>query len=511
MKLAINLLVVMAIASVIGTVLQQNQPFADYRDQFGPFWFEVLRALSMFDMYHSWWFLGILIFLVISVTTCLWRNTPRMIRDMRRHRVVIADKSLKNHHFRQVYRTAESREGLLDLAQSTLSGRGWHFQREDAGEATYLLAQKGRLNRVGYIFTHLAILVICFGGLLGGNIPLQLKVLTGQIEPQDEMNWEDNTAFRGSISIPEGDSVQYLYLPFGDSYLVQKLPFEVRCDAFDIEFWETGAPKSFKSDLVILEDGKEVKRQTIEVNKPLTYRGVTIYQSSFGDSGSIIRFKAYRVDGSEDLLEAQVHGRIMDDKSGWSIEVTDFRQYNVQNFSDNPVAPEFQDVGPSVEFVLRDGQGAWKYRIYQNYQNLIERWDDANRQWSFVNLATNPEFMRAYPAPFLLSIDHWEQKRYTGLQMTRDPGVWLVWVGSALLVFGMGVMFYMPHRLVRIVVRPSEEAGEHEVYLVGTTQKNVIDFAQQFYVLGQRLTEALGKPVEEGHPMELLKGRAHQA
>ena len=83
MNLAITLLVAVAIAAVIGTVLQQNLPYPDYVLKFGPFWFEIFKTLDLYDVYSSSWFLIILTFLVVSTSVCLYRNTPRMIKDMK--------------------------------------------------------------------------------------------------------------------------------------------------------------------------------------------------------------------------------------------------------------------------------------------------------------------------------------------------------------------------------------------------------------------------------------------
>ncbi|MBU2851711.1 cytochrome c biogenesis protein ResB, partial [Acidithiobacillus ferrivorans] len=47
MRLAVSLLVLLAIASVIGTVLNQQQPYEDYALKFGPFWFDVFRDLGL--------------------------------------------------------------------------------------------------------------------------------------------------------------------------------------------------------------------------------------------------------------------------------------------------------------------------------------------------------------------------------------------------------------------------------------------------------------------------------
>ncbi|HEB94755.1 MAG TPA: cytochrome c biogenesis protein ResB, partial [Gammaproteobacteria bacterium] len=101
MNLAITLLVAIAIASVVGTVLQQNQPYQDYIIKFGPFWFEVFNTLGLYDVYGAGWFLAILAFLVLSTSVCIWRNTPNMLREMRNFHLNIRYKSLKAFHHKR--------------------------------------------------------------------------------------------------------------------------------------------------------------------------------------------------------------------------------------------------------------------------------------------------------------------------------------------------------------------------------------------------------------------------
>jgi cytochrome c biogenesis protein len=81
-RLAVSLLVLLAIASVIGTVLNQQQPYEDYVLKFGSFWFAVFRDVGLYNVYRTNWYLAIVGFLVLSTSTCLIRNTPRMLREM---------------------------------------------------------------------------------------------------------------------------------------------------------------------------------------------------------------------------------------------------------------------------------------------------------------------------------------------------------------------------------------------------------------------------------------------
>ena len=98
MRFAISLLTVISIASVIGTVVSQNEPMPNYVNQFGPFWSEALAKFSVYSVYSAWWFLLIMAFLVASTSLCIVRNAPKMIRDMRSWRDNVRQQSLRNFH-----------------------------------------------------------------------------------------------------------------------------------------------------------------------------------------------------------------------------------------------------------------------------------------------------------------------------------------------------------------------------------------------------------------------------
>ena len=98
MRFAVSLLTVLAIASVVGTVLKQAEPYANYISQFGPFWFPVFEALGLYDVYHAAWFLAILSFLVLSTSLCIFRNGPAMLREMRNFREQATERSLQHIH-----------------------------------------------------------------------------------------------------------------------------------------------------------------------------------------------------------------------------------------------------------------------------------------------------------------------------------------------------------------------------------------------------------------------------
>src|SRR5690606_37614858 len=110
MRFAVSLLMFICVASIIGTVLQQNQVANSYMDQFGPFWFELFDKFAIWHVYNSWWFLLIMTFLVVSTSICLLRNAPKMVRDMRSFREYVRGSSLRAFHHRVEAQSPRSEE-----------------------------------------------------------------------------------------------------------------------------------------------------------------------------------------------------------------------------------------------------------------------------------------------------------------------------------------------------------------------------------------------------------------
>ena len=80
MNLAVTLLVMLSIASVIGTVLKQDETIQAYMLKFGPFWTEVFNSLGLFHVYGAAWFVLVLLFLLLSTSVCVVRNTPAFVK-----------------------------------------------------------------------------------------------------------------------------------------------------------------------------------------------------------------------------------------------------------------------------------------------------------------------------------------------------------------------------------------------------------------------------------------------
>ncbi|HQS98845.1 MAG: cytochrome C biogenesis protein [Hydrogenophilales bacterium 16-64-46] len=408
MRFAISLLSILAIASIIGTVLKQAEPYNNYVIQLGPYWFQVFEKLGLYDVYHAAWFLVILTFLVASVSVCIWRNAPNFAREMKSFREQVSEQSLAAFKHKHEAVTAHSPESLAAQAEAYLTGQGYAVKRVARDDGLLLAAKAGKWNRLGYFLAHAAIVLICIGGLMDGNLVFKAQQLLGmkKIETRDIPQSEvpaisrlspDNPSFRGSVQIPEGSSADVAFLNVADGYLVQDLPFTVALKQFRIEHYSTGQPKSFESDLEIFDrSGKKIREATIAVNHPLIHDGIAIYQASFADGGTKLSLRGWNLFASQAAtfeVDGVVHQNttLTSAAGDYTLEFTDFRPFNIENvggeidtgrdamavLGGSPVSDNkhLRNVGPSFQYKLRDARG--QAREYSNYMlpmQLDDRW-----------------------------------------------------------------------------------------------------------------------------------------
>ncbi|MFT0531947.1 cytochrome c biogenesis protein ResB [Castellaniella hirudinis] len=395
MRFAISLLMFICIASLIGTVLPQNQAANAYIDQFGPFWFAVFDPFSIWHIYNSPWFLLIMAFLVVSTTLCVIRNTPKMLRDMRTFREYVRGSSLKAFHHKVDVDSALSPDQAVDQIGALLRRQGFRYRVRVDGDSRMVAAKKGAANRLGYIFAHVAIVVICLGGLLDSELPVRLQtwlfdkqpimgnMLISEVPESGRLS-AHNPSFRANMLLPDGQQSSVGIIAAGQGVLLQPLPFSLRLKKFYVEYYDTGMPSDFRSDVVVtdLATGHAFE-QTIQVNEPLHYKGITVYQSSFDDGGSGLALKAWPLSGAsaQPLDLSGTVGReekLPASLGNLTVDYTGLRVINVENLGDpdpqpanlvrdvaavtgsavRPRSDNLHNVGPSVQYRLvgADGQ-----------------------------------------------------------------------------------------------------------------------------------------------------------
>jgi cytochrome c biogenesis protein len=250
MRFAISLLTVICIASVIGTVVKQHEPANNYVNQFGPFWAEVFESASLFTVYSAWWFLLILAFLVISTSLCIARNTPKIFADFKAYKENIREQSLKAFPNRAENGLDEAPEAAAHRMGQALLGSGWKvkLQSRDTpnGKGWMLAAKKGVANKLGYLAAHSAIVLVCIGGLLDGDLMVRAQVwfndktpfmgsgLIADVPAQHRLS-SSNPTFRGNLMVTEGAVAGTAILAQPQGVILQELPFSVELKKFIVE------------------------------------------------------------------------------------------------------------------------------------------------------------------------------------------------------------------------------------------------------------------------------------
>ncbi len=420
MRFAIALLTIICVASIIGTVLKQHEPIGNYINQFGPFWAALFRAARLDAIYSAWWFLLILLFLVISTSLCIARNTPHILKDLKTFKEDIRAQSLKAFGQRAAATLGEAPEAAAQRIGQLLAGGGWKVKLQHREGAGWMVAARaGGAHKLGYIAAHGAIVLICIGGLFDGDLVVRAQtwfngksVFTGggmiADVPAEHRLSPSNPTFRGNILVPEGGRSSVAILNQSDGVLLQELPFSIELKKFIVDYYSTGMPKLFASEVVLhdRETGAEVPAR-IEVNHPASYKGVEIYQSSFDDGGSTVKLKAVPMSAATKPfeLEGTIGGssEITNGSDKLTLEYVALRVINVENFGDEANGPMtsgadvrkvdlqhslesrlgaanktnkpkvLRNIGPSIGYKLRDAAG--QAREYQNYMVPVDTGD----------------------------------------------------------------------------------------------------------------------------------------
>lgn len=412
MRFAIALLTVICIASVIGTVLKQHEPLPNYVNQFGPFWADLFMAIRLNTVYSAWWFLLILAFLVVSTSLCIARNAPKILVDLRSYKENIRENALLAFPHRAEGTLPGAPEAEAQRVGQALVRAGWKVRLQQRGEGWMVAARAGSLNKIGYLAAHSAIVLVCLGGLLDGDLIVRAQMLWGGKEtykggglisqvPQQHRLASTNPTFRGNLLVAEGTQSSTAVLNQSDGILLQELPFTIELKKFVVEHYSTGMPKLFASDIVIhdRETGEAIPAR-VEVNHPVSHRGIEIYQSSFDDGGSSVTLKAVPLDGSGRSFEVQgtIGGatELTRGQGGeaqkMTLEYTGLRVMNVENLGGNGDGgvdvrkvdlrdvlgaankpggkKNLRNVGPSISYKLRDAAG--QAREFHNYMLPVD-------------------------------------------------------------------------------------------------------------------------------------------
>lgn len=396
------LLITLAVISIIGTIIPQGSPPPEYLQTISQNKLKLYQTLGFFDMYHSWWFILLLSLLCINLIACSIKRLPHIWQTITQPVLVMSDGLEKTLSSRTMFITNGDSSTLRDRIAAVLKAEFADPVITIDGGAFHLFAQKAPWSRLAVYAVHLSVLVIFIGAIIGSLF-----------------------GYKGYVNIIEGQTISNV-MSRTDKEI--DLGFALRCEQFSVAKYPNGAPKEFKSIITVLENGRPVPDYTnvrVIVNDPLTYKGITFYQSSYGNAGDYF-FTVSDVSGKEGAtfkVDRNSSVTLPDGSSMHIIEETD----DVSTF-----APALS--GPAVQVEIHDQRGgAEKVIVYANHPEL------------------NIQHAKEHSGGLVLQYKGSQKRMYTGLQVAKDPGVWVVWLGCLLMVVGIYVAFFMSHR--RIWVR----------------------------------------------------------
>lgn len=425
-QLALFLLFLLASTSIIGTVIPQNNVPQFYIDEYGPKTARFLQILDIPDMYNSWWFLFLLSLFALNLIICSLERIPQVIRTLRRDGLSVSKAQMEKQPVQATLTLSLSPSDAQLKINRLLRAKGWKIREAARGNGVQIFTEKGAWSRFGVYVVHTSILIILGGALLGSSAVAN-KILHN---PQ--------FAFKGSMMIPETEASDHL-LAFKTGRRID-LGFALRCDSFAIEFYDNGMPKTYRTQATILDQGKPVLSSAIQVNTPLTYKGITFYQSSYQPS----------------------------------------QDYTITIKKKDGQAEHTAVIPPASEKRWAEGQLSYGI-INRERQGEVTRrvkiWlNDQLGEPSVFWLDVNKEATIERPSgTYLLTV---RQRYATGLQVTKDPGVWLVYSGCFLMLAGLYCAFFQSHRRLYGLIEPNG-AGSR-ILLAGNTTKNKLGFDRYF-------------------------------
>lgn len=432
LKLTMFLLISLAVISIIGTVIPQGTPPQEYLAKISPAKINLYKSLGFFDMYHSWWFILLLYLLTVNLVACSFKRLPHIWKIITEPVLMLSATLEQSLSSKAVISVAGEPDTVKEKVTALLRKEFAEPVVTEENGNWHLFSQKTPWCRLSVYFVHLSVIIIFIGAMIGSMF-----------------------GYKGFVNILEGESVNRIMTR---SEKEIDLGFSLRLEQFSVARYPSGAPKEFKSILTVLENGKPVPDYTnvrVIVNDPLTYKGFTFYQSSYGNAGNYF-FTITDSDGknpSNLKLDGQSTATLPDGSSIHVLEATG----DVSPFTNGLSGP-----AAHVELHAPNGKTE-KFIVYANHPEL------------------NIKHARMHGSGPVLHYRGAEERMYTGLQVAKDPGVEIVWVGCALMVIGIYIAFFMSHR--RIWVRIQHGS----VTIAGNSSKNQAAFQRFFDELADRL------------------------
>lgn len=416
-RLTIPLLVIITLAAAVGGIIPQapHTPNANLLyHSYGSFWYNIIKFFLLDDVFHSWWFLALMGLFSINLIICMVRRLRGSIKLLAAPLQPLSRVSAEGAAVASFQ--GRSLEEAREAARHVLRKRRFRFREE--GEQ--LFGERWRFSRLGPDLAHLGILIILVGGLLG------IFKFSGYISLNDTE--------LGKVFPPCSAEQQ--------TECLKKADFGIKVDSFRAERYpDSMMYKGYWTTLTVIDNGKEVKTKEIRVNDPLTYRGISFYQTNYGD----------------DLNSAEATIAVEDRKSGKSLgefKVKVGERFQIPGseewveFSHFFTSFYYGKNGPININTPEPQNPAAFLQLYQGTGDLAkpDYWD--------ITFANFPETHLNQDKPYKFYLKDYFVPKLDGISYSRNPGYHVVWWGFVTMMIGLFGVFYLAPRRAWVLLDP---------------------------------------------------------
>jgi len=432
LKLTIILLIIIAVASIVGTIIPQQYEGGEAFRHLSPSLVKVFNSLQLFDMYHSIWFIILMVLLSLNLIVCslnrwkaswkLFSNVPSPDRK----------KPFENLPPESVIIIENNPNEVISGVENFLKRKYKKLRRKDADNATYFYGQKGAYSNFGVYIIHLSILIIITGAIIGSLL-----------------------GFEAFVNIPEGESSNIVHLARQKG--VKKLDFTVRCDKFNISFYDNGMPKEYRSNLSFLKDNTVILQGPLLVNHPITFNGIRFYQASYGPTpGGKAHISVRRENEQETTMTVK-------QKDSFFLKEKNTKVHIVK------IETNFMSMGPAVLMHIQNPKGTVRVWVFKRIEQMKDRIPDLIKKV--------PTFNPGLYTPYYFKLNKIEPNYYTGLQLSHDPGVAIVAIGSLFVICGLFITFFSSHK--RLWIRVSEQDGKTKISVGAMSNRDPVGLKRE--------------------------------
>jgi cytochrome c biogenesis protein len=453
-KLTVVLLLTLALTSIIGTLIPQNEAPQAYLKAFGSLLYRFFDVLGFFDLYQSWWFQALMLLLAVNVLVCSIDRLSATWRIIFARRPKFNLSRFRRFEPKEEFSNIGPPEALKDRYHAVISRKFRYCRVEETDSGFAIFGEKGRWTRIGVYIVHLSVICMLVGGVIGSMF-----------------------GFEGFVNLAPGDTVQEIQLRNRNQ--IRKLDFAIRCDDFKVRFYPSGAPEEFRSSLSIIEGDKVVKSQDIIVNDPLHYKGISIFQASYGQLPA--RQQDVRLPEEFTLVfTSQATGMTyrIKAKVGQTVQIPEgLGTFTVNEFN-TTYNFRGQDLGVTFFGTLHQSDGAEVEVVLPIKFPSFDKMGPIFNKMRKGDVVISVSDIRTEPA---------EVRYFTGLQVSRDPGVWVVYTGFILIIIGCFVTFFMSHR--RICIDIVKSGKKCRIVITGSANKNKLGNEQKLKAMAQILAK----------------------